>query len=139
MTLNTRCRNQGFTLMEMIIVIVVLAVASIGIASMHGNIFSGQDSVKDLQVRTRLMEECAEQVLAVRDHNTGGYGYDAVSTPTRFGTNLCDGVPALGSYSIPTVTSDTSALATCPTGTLCKTISISQGGMTPLVLLMVDY
>lgn len=128
--------SAGFTLIECIIVIVVLAIASIGIGSLHATIFDGQSSLQDIQVRTRLMEECAENVLATRRHTTEGYA--AVST-AAFGTNLCGGVTALTGYAIPTVTfTDPYTGTACPADHSCKLAVITHSGLTPLTVMLVD-
>jgi len=128
---------SGFTLIETIMVLVLLAIAAVGISSVQGNIFARQSSVKDLQVRTRLLMECAEQILAVRRHMEDGY--EQVAT-TSFGTNLCGGVPVLAGYSIPSVTiTDPYSGAACPTGSSCKLVSITQAGMTPVTVMVADY
>ncbi|ROZ68594.1 type II secretion system protein [Ramlibacter sp. WS9] len=137
---DLRRRDHGFTLIECIIVIVVLAIAGTGIAAMQGNIFDGQSSVKDLQIRIRLMEECAEQVLAVRRF-TVDESYAAVSNGS-FGTNLCGGLtaPAQAGYAIPTVSITEGYTGTaCPTNGTCKLVTITQNGMTPLTLMLADY
>jgi prepilin-type N-terminal cleavage/methylation domain-containing protein len=131
-----RCR--GFTLIESIMVIVVLGIAAIGIASVQSTIFNGQTSVKNLQVGTKLMEECAEQVLAVRRFTADGY--NAVNAAGGFGANQCGGVTALAGYTIPSVTiTDPYTGAGCTTGGTCKLVSISQNGMTPITLMLEDY
>ena len=116
----------------------VLAIAAAGITALQGNLFTGQSSIKDLQVRSRLMLECAEQVIAVRHFTPDGYN-DGVTT-TSFGTNLCGGVPALAGFAIPSVTiTDPYTGTACPANGTCKTVSITQNGLTPLTLLLVDY
>jgi prepilin-type N-terminal cleavage/methylation domain-containing protein len=131
--------SQGFTLVEMIMVVVMLGIAGVGISSMQGSLFTGAASVKDMQVRTPLMLECAEQVLAVRRFTEDGY---AAVNSTAFGTNLCgSGFTTLDGYAIPSVTItdvDTTTNAACPNSS-CKLVVISQNGMTPLTLLLVDY
>ena len=125
--------------MELIVVILLLGIASLGIITMQSNISNGQATANDLQVGTRLLEECAEQVLAVRRYTL--YGYEEISSATgaRFGTAKCDTVGALGSYAIPTVAVSTAAVTWCPSGALCKTVSISQGTLPTLRLIVVDY
>ena len=59
-------RSRGFTLVELIMVIVLLGIAGVGISSMQGSLFTGAASVKDMQIRVPIMLECAEQVLATR-------------------------------------------------------------------------
>ena len=127
--------SKGFTLVETIIVMVVLGIASVAIASLSSNIFFGQAASKDIQVGTQLMQECAEQVLAVRRAS----GYSAI-TSSSFGTTLCGGMTAFGGYSIPSVSfTDPYTGSGCPTGGTCKLASISQGGMTALTLVLVSY
>ena len=131
-------RLRGFTLVELIMVIVMLGIAGVGISSMQGSLFTGAASVKDMQVRTPLMLECAEQVLAVRRFTEDGY---AAVNATAFGANLCgSGFTTLSGYTIPSVTiTDPYTGAACPTGSSCKLVTISQNGMTPLTLMLMDY
>lgn len=130
-------RSRGFTLVELIMVIVLLGIAGVGISSMQGSLFTGAASVKDMQIRVPIMLECAEQVLAVRRFTEDGYA--AVNT-TTFTTSLCGGAGAASGYSIPTVTiTELYSGAACPTNSICKLVAISQNGMTPLTLMLVDY
>ena len=134
--------SSGFTLVESVNVIVVLAITGVAIVSMQTRIFGGQTSVKDLQVGTRLMQECAEQVLATRRYGQDGYTLvtsDTNVTSNPFNATACGGVTALAGYAIPAVTyTDPYTGPGCPTPT-CKLVSISQGGLTPLTLMLVDY
>jgi prepilin-type N-terminal cleavage/methylation domain-containing protein len=128
--------SRGFTLVESIVVVVVLAIAGVGIGSIQSRIFSNQASIKNLQVGARLMQECAEQVLAVRRFTENGY---AALAAGGFGTNSCGGVTALTGFSVPTVTfTDPYTGAGCPTPT-CKLATVTQNGITPVTLLLVDY
>jgi prepilin-type N-terminal cleavage/methylation domain-containing protein len=131
-------RARGFTLVEMIMVIVLLAIAGAGISSLQGNLFTGASSVKDMQVRTPIMLECAEQVLAVRRFTEDGYA--AVNT-AAFGTNLCGGMTAPSGYTVPSVTiTEGYTGPACPSGSSnCKLVVISQNGMTPLTLMLMDF
>lgn len=134
---DSRARSGGFTLIEVLIVVVLLGVSAVGIGSMQGRIFKGQTGMKDLQVGTRLMQECAEQVLGVRRFTAGGY---AAVTDSNFGTNLCGGVTAAPGYTIPSVSfTDPYTGASCPAGRACKLVAITQNGITPLTLMLVDY
>ena len=129
--------SRGFTLVETIMVLILLAIAGAGIASMQGSILRGQSSVKDLQIGTRLMQECAEQLLAVRRFTIDGY---VAITTSNFGSNTCGGVTALSGYTLPSVTfTDPYTGADCPTGRPCKLASITQQGLPQLTLLLVDY
>lgn len=137
-----RTPSRGFTLVETLIVITVLGIAAAAIASLNGNLFYGQSSVKSMQVGTQLMQECAEQLLAIRR----GSGFSASAlADSASATSSCSGITLTG-YGAPAVTvtsgnSTTANMGACPysTGTDCKLLSISQGGMTPLSLMLVSY
>ena len=128
-------RMRGFTLLESIIVIVVLGLAAVGIGAIQSNVFRNQATLKDYQVGTRLMLECAEHLLAVRRFAQDGYNLLPVS-----GTAVCQNMTALTGYSVPTVTPAAYTGAACPSiANSCVTLSITQNGMTPVTLLMVEY
>lgn len=147
--------HKGFTLIESIIALVIMAIAAAGIASMQKSIFTGQTAIQQLQVGTQLMQECAEQVLATR-RGPGGYAAisdgSVIGTAANFGPNLCGKMlispftpvftTGFNSGGIPTVVIDRNYVGTgCPSAVVgtCKLVSISQAGLTPLTLLLVNY
>lgn len=136
-------RSRGFTLMESVVVVLVLAIAGVAITAMQGKLFAGSSTVKGMQVSSRIMLECAEQVLAARRHAEDGYAVVNSGNgfgPTPSGVNQCGGVPALPGYTIPTVTiTEAFAGPACPTSFSCKTVTITQGGLAPVTLMLVDY
>lgn len=114
---------------------VVLAIASVAIISLQGNIFKGRDDNTKIQVGLQLMQECAEQILATR-RTSGFSAVDAAS---------CAGMAVTG-YAAPTFqitagNSTTAGMAACPlsSGSNCKLVSITQGSLTPITLLLVNY
>lgn len=128
-------KSRGFTLVEVMMVLVVLAVAATGIAGLQGNMFKQQSSISKLQVNNQLLLECAEQILAVRKYTSDGY-YN-IATGTSYGTNLCGGLTALSGYSVPTVTiTDPYTGTACPSGSSCKLVVISQTGAAASITLM---
>lgn len=136
-----RAHSQGFTLMETLIAMTVLGIAAAAIISLSSSLFYGQSSLKDMQVGTQLMQECAEQLLAIR--RAGDYGASAL-TDSAAATGSCSGISLTG-YSPPSVTvtngnSGTANMGACPysTGSNCKLLSITQGGMTQLSLMLVN-
>jgi hypothetical protein len=91
-----------------------------------------------MQVSTRLMLECAEQVLAARRHAEDGYS--VVNSTNGFGSGQCGGVPALAGFTVPTVSITESFTGpACPSTFTCKTVTITQGGLAPVTLMLVDY
>lgn len=126
--------SRGFTLIETIIVMVVLSIAAVAIINLQGNVFYGQSNNKDLQVGAQLLQECAEQVIAVRRKS----GLNAVTTST------CNALGNYGGFGVPliTITDDNTGVA-CPTGGNCKQvmITLSKGGssLTPVTIELVNY
>ena len=126
--------SSGFTLVETIIVMVVLSIAAVAIINLQGNVFNGQSGNKDLQVGVQLLQECAEQIIAVRRKS----GFNSVDTST------CSALGNYGGFGAPiiTLTADNTGAA-CPTGGTCNkaVITLSKGGssLTPVTLELVNY
>lgn len=133
---------RGFTLMESVVVILVLAVAGVAITAMQGKLFAGSSTVKGMQVSSRIMLECAEEVLAARRHAEDGYAIvtnNPLTGQALFDTNKCGDVPALSDFTIPSVSITDFTGPACPSTFSCKTVTITQGGLAPLTLMLVDY
>ena len=131
-------QERGFTLVEVMMVLVVLSMAAVGIAGLQGNLFSNQASVSALQVRTQLQTECAEQILATRRYSSDGY--TTIASGTSYGTNICGDLTALSGYSVPSVAvTDPYTGTACPSTASCKLVVISQTGATSLTLMLVNY
>lgn len=147
-----RLGSRGFTLIEMIAVVVLLAIAATTIIRMQGNLFSQQTGVTDMQVASRLQVACAEQVLQVQRQD----GIDQVTNVTtanggsgRFGTQLCDTLTTNGlvmsngtAFTVPSVTVNDNYSGTgtgCPSQSSCKLVTVTQGSLQPLVFMLVSY
>lgn len=127
--------HGGFTLIETIMVMAVLGIAAAGIASLTSGIFKGDTDNKNMQVGVQMMQECAELVLSTR--RTSGFNAAANAS--------CSGI-TLSGFSAPTFTTatgnSTSAnMGACPlsTGNNCMLVSVTQGGLTPITLMLVNY
>lgn len=121
-------RATGFTLIELIAVIVTVSVGMVGVAQMFGNINFGLARATDEQVVSQYVQECAEQVLQTRRD----YGL----TSARIVTTMCD-LPAIAaSYqrtlSLPTSYTGASNTA-CPSGIVCRdvTVTVCAGTVSP--------
>jgi prepilin-type N-terminal cleavage/methylation domain-containing protein len=130
-------RERGFTLIEIIVAMVVMAITAVAVVAMQGRMFQGSDSVKDMQVGSRLMLECAEHVLATRRH--AAEGYSLVVDGANFGAAKCGDLVALGGYAVPSVGIVTITGSECPSGYECKRVTITHSGLANITLMLVDY
>lgn len=129
--------QRGFTLIETLLVMVVLGIASATIISLQGGIFAGQSSSQDLQMGTQIVQECAEQVLALRRRAPSG-GYAAV-TPAA-----CSTLGNVGGFGLPLITlrDDTGAdLAACASTYCTANITVGKSGsfVAPITLRLRKY
>lgn len=94
MTGRRRIRAAGFTLVESIVVIGVLAIVAACVLSIMPQVFTAQNELRDEATGVALMQSCAERLLGVRRQ----VGYNSVTTA------LCSGITASGSgFNAPTV------------------------------------
>ena len=133
--------QQGFTLIESVIALVLLAIASVAIVSLQGSIFSGQSDNKNLEVGVQLMQECAEQILAKR-HKTSGT--QSTADYLLVANSLCTGLGNFGGFGAPSVTlkdASNATVTTCASATCTATISISNGAttLTAITLRLANY
>lgn len=143
-----RCR--GFTLVETIIVMVVTAIAAVTIAIMSGNIFNSQNENKNLQIGLKLMQECAEHVLAQRRAaaSLSAFAPDCATLPA-LPTDLTNRgfAKAVAAYST-TPAGNPYTGAGCPVisgvTAACKLVTVTVampaglGNINPLTLLLVE-
>ena len=127
-----RRATDGFTLIEMIFVIVALGIIMTAVITLQGHVVWGQAENNEYQTGVQLLQECAEQVLAVRRKQ----GYSAVNTTT------CNGLGAFSGFT-PSIAVSTPASPVCPTGTTCQlmAITVTKTGTTlgPVNLMLVNY
>lgn len=130
-----RCsgRERGFTLIELVIIITVLAIALTGLITVFAPVVRSGDSVSGIDIGAQVASQCAEHVLGQRQRNvTVGF--------TGYNGNTCGGL-GFGGFAV----SDTAAAFTggvCPPGANCKDVTITAAGpmaTRTLNLLLVDY
>lgn len=120
--------QQGFSLIELVMVIVILAIAGTAVLSQFAAIGPGLLNNEDIQTAAQLAQERAEEILAERRIN----GYSAAVLDALDGTN--DTLPAqFSDYTRSITVADYGATpsAQCPSGD-CRDVSItvSAGGTT---------
>ena len=130
-------QSNGFSLIELIAVIVVISVGLAGLARMWGNASIAMPTGEEMQTTAQYAQECADIVLGTRRD----IGFAALNT------NLCD--PAPTGYTRTVVLSNTynntvtsvcpvKASCPCPDNATCRdaTITVSKGSASSDVKLM---
>jgi len=127
--------QQGFTLVELVLVIVVVALASVPILGQFSQ--ASQSLLLDEAIQTagQLAQERAEAVLAVRRNQ----GYAAIPTGTT--SEVLTGNYA--GYTRSVTVNDPPVGTGCAVGASCKEVlvSVTHGGSprAGLTLMLVDY
>ena len=132
--MNTR-RQQGFTLLELVMVIVLVALASVPILGQFSQASSILLTDEIIQTAAQLAQERAEGILAER--RTAGYA--AVPAGT------VNDVPAgaYSSYSRTVTVTSPPVGSGCATGATCKevVVSVDHSGRTraEITMMLVSY
>lgn len=122
--------SSGFTLIEVVVATVLLAVAATAIISLNGQLFKQSAYMRSVQQATQVQQACAELVLAQR--KTAGYSasFDC-STLNNLAAGFTLGVASASSVQY------------CPAGMQCRQIEVSVSGSgfspKPITLLFVNY
>jgi len=131
--MNLPLNRNGFTLIELVMVIVLLSISSAGLITLFGQLTSSLSINNDIQTAAQLAQECAEHLLAAR--RTAGYDLGGITD--------CSALPALNGYGPPSVTTtDPYGGAACPSSANCKLLTISAtyaSGASTVSLLLTDY
>ena len=129
--MNTRpapLASRGFTLMETLVAILLLALLAVSATGLNGQLFMQSSNMRNLQMGTQLQQACVEQVLAQR--KATGYA-------TTFS---CASLNAQG---FTLTANDAPSVQYCPSGLQCRQISVavSGNGISPsaATLLFVNY
>lgn len=103
-----RRRQHGFSLIELVMVIMILGIASVGLASGYTQLGRSLLLNEDAQAAAQQAQACAEHILASRRNR--GYAQ-------RF--NDCAALGAFNGYGPPAVTTWAPNAAQCPAGFTC--------------------
>jgi len=119
---------RGFTLIELIIAIVVVAIAAVAIGSAFAFMTRSQVLSSDLQRASQIAQECAEYIVG-RARKPGTY---ASVAPVAANSAICNGLPAPGAGFTRTVNIRDQATAgvvgaVCTAGWGCKHVQVIAG------------
>ena len=117
---------KGFTLIELIIAIVVVAIAAVAIGSAFAYMSRSQVLSTDLQRASQIAQECAEHIVG-RGRKPNSY---AQVVPVAVNSTICDTLPAPGGGFTRTVNIRDEASAgvtgaVCAAGWGCKHVEVT--------------
>lgn len=127
---------SGFTLIEAIIAILLLAVVTGGIIGLNGGLFSRASDIQKIQHASLMVQACADRVIGIRKSANPDTFF---TTPSTAIGNSCINLPLLDASVTLSVSSAVTTAAPCPAGKACvqSDIHASTGATTstPLVTL----
>ena len=131
----TSVRQQGFTLLELIMVIVIVALAAVPILGQFTRVSSSMLVDEEIQTAAQLAQERAEGVLA--DRRSLGYA----SIPT--GTSIDSLAGNYAGYTRTLSVNEPPSGSGCATGASCKEVivTVDRGASTraEVTFLLVSY
>jgi prepilin-type N-terminal cleavage/methylation domain-containing protein len=132
--------SRGFTLIELIIAIVVVAIAAVAIGSAFAYMSRSQVLGTDLQRASQIAQECAEHIVG-RGRKPNSYAQVA---PVSVGSTICDALPAPGGGFTRTVDIRDTGItgAVCTAGWNCKHVQVTAARGTAQVtvnLMLINY
>lgn len=114
--------HRGFSLIEVVIIMVLISVGALGLNSMLGTSMASLNTNEDLQKATQYAQECAERVLAQR-RNDGFESFGmSIFTCNPSGDNP-DGFTRTVNPVGASYTGD--GTSACPNGMTCRNVSIT--------------
>jgi prepilin-type N-terminal cleavage/methylation domain-containing protein len=130
-----RAAQQGFTLLELIMVIVILALASVPILGQFSQVSSSMLMDEEIQTAAQLAQERAEGILAERRN----LGYAAILTGTTIDTLTGN----FSAYARSVTVNEPPLGSGCAPGASCKEVVVSVNhGSSPraaVSTILVDY
>ena len=133
--------GNGFTLIELVIVMLITSAGLLGIASLFGSTASSLSTNETVQQATQYARECAEWVIGIS--RSQGFASGSISSTM---CNTTTDTPAGQMPAMPAGFSRTVAITTyngtgspCPTGTAnCKNVvvTVTKGSSSSAVTIM---
>lgn len=135
---HTTCRTAtGFTLIETIIAMLLLALVSVVIVKFNGGLFYRASDIQSIQQSSLMVQSCVDRIIGIRKSK------DVFANPASVLNSSCDTLPSLMTGMTISVTSAISTSPLCPSGKTCVQVDIktTNGGVsrTPTTLFFVNY
>lgn len=118
------CRADGFSLIELIMVIVVFSIAAVTLMSSFANVGTAVALSEELSVAKSMVQECSEFIVMSRRDTVNGFA--------NVNSSSCSILPPTSGYNPPQVTVTNTTAAPCPAGATCKhvVVSVTRNGNT---------
>jgi len=132
---------RGFSLIELIIIIVVLGIASAFLATSFTQLPRSLAVNEGAQTSSQLAQQCSELVLARRRSTAAGLGFGSIV----IGSDPCAGLPTLAGYVVTGDVDDWSNVVPCPSAAAnsCKrvTVTVTRNAVTVAVneIMLVNF
>jgi prepilin-type N-terminal cleavage/methylation domain-containing protein len=132
---------RGFTLIELIIAIVVVAIAAVAIGSAFAYMTRAQVLSADLQRASQIAQECAEHIVGL-GRRPGSY---AGIAPVALNSAICNGLPAITpgfTRTVNIVNVAGAGASFCAAGWACKRIEVTAqrgSAIVRLNFMMINY
>jgi prepilin-type N-terminal cleavage/methylation domain-containing protein len=130
--MNTSRAPQGFTLMEILVAILLLAILAVSVIGLNSQLFMQSANMHNLQIGTQLQQACLEHLLDQRKSSSGFNTTFSCSTLNSYGFTLSVTTSALNTSPCPN-----------PNTFSCKklTVEVAGNGIQPTfaTLMFVDY
>jgi len=129
-------RASGFSLIELVIIIIVIGIVSAGLVRTFANTAQSMNTNETLMQATQFAQECAERAVATRQ----SLGF------TAFPTNFACGNPAgfIRAVVVGNIYAGANGTA-CPAGVNCRNIAITVTSTvnpnlaSPITIMLADY
>lgn len=121
-------RVDGFTLLELLAVIVIVSVGLAGLAKMFGNTSMALALGESTQLTAQYAQECAEYVLGVRKD----LGFTSIAA------NTCDTLPPLPTGYSRSLSLAANTTGACPSSSVCTNaaVTVSRGAASTTITVM---
>ena len=132
---------RGFSLIELIMIIVALGIASAFLAPTFTQLPRSLAVNEGAQTSSQLAQQCSERVLALRRSTVAGFGFGSIV----IGSDPCAGLPTLTGYAVTGNVVDWSNVAPCPSAAAnsCKrvTVTVNRNAVTVAVneIMLVNF
>lgn len=113
--------HAGFSLIELVMVILIVAIAAAGIGGAYAYMSRSLALNEDLQLASQVAQECAEHILSRARPPQGHYAAIAAASPSA----ECNALAAPGFTRVVNVTTMAAAAPLCNAGWACKRVHVS--------------